>query len=42
MVGDGRHIIKLVAYDKAGNIAETSVTVTTINLRLVGEAIRGV
>jgi len=39
-VGDGRHTIKLVAYDKAGNIAETSVTVTTISVRLVVEATR--
>jgi len=39
-VGDGPHIIKLIAYDEAGNIAETSVTVTTINVRLLVEATR--
>jgi len=39
-VGDGPHIIKLIAYDEADNIAETSVTVTTINVRLLVEATR--
>jgi len=39
-VGDGSHAIKLVAHDKAGNVAETSITVTTINVRLAIEASR--
>ena len=39
-VGDGPHTIKLVAYDRAGNSAETStVSVTTINVRLEKESI---
>jgi hypothetical protein len=33
-VGDGNHLIKLVAFDKAGNQAETSVNVSTINAKL--------
>jgi len=40
-VGDGTHTIKLVAYDMAGNSAETSVSVTTINVRLEKEFTRG-
>jgi len=32
-VGDGTHIIKLIAYDKAGNTAETLVSVNIINLK---------
>ncbi len=39
-VGDGSHTIKLVAYDKAGNSAEASATVTTVNVRLATEAAR--
>jgi len=40
-VGDGSHAIKLVAHDKAGNSAETSVvSVTTINVRLREESAR--
>jgi len=40
-VGDGSYTIKLVAYDKAGNSAETSViSVTTINVRLREESAR--
>jgi len=39
-VGDGPHTIKLIAYDEASNMAETSVTVTTINTRLAVEATR--
>jgi len=40
-VGDGSHTIKLVAYDKAGNLAETSViSVTAINVRLREESTR--
>jgi subtilisin family serine protease len=37
-VGDGQHIIRLMAYDKAGNTAETSVSVNTINSKLNLEA----
>ena len=40
-VGDGSHTIKLVAYDKAGNSAETSMLVTMINVRLEKEFTRG-
>ena len=36
-VGDGSHSIRLIAYDKAGNKAETSITVITINTRLAVE-----
>lgn len=39
-VGDGTHTIKLVATDKAGNSAETSITVTTINVRRATEETR--
>ena len=40
-VGDGAHTIKLLAYDKAGNSAETSaILVTTINVRLGQEFTR--
>jgi len=39
-VGDGAHIIKLIAYDKAGNTAETSIPVNTINSKLNFEAER--
>jgi subtilisin family serine protease len=39
-VGDGTHTIKLVAYDKAGNTAETSITVTTTNVRLATDETR--
>jgi len=39
-VGDSAYTIKLVAYDKADNVAETSITVTTINVRLAIEATR--
>jgi hypothetical protein len=41
-VGDGPHTIKLVAYDKAGNSAETSISVVTINVRLEKEFTRGI
>jgi len=34
-LGDGTYTIKFVAYDKAGNSAETSISVITINVRLV-------
>lgn len=37
-VGDGIHVIKLKAYDKAGNTAETSVSVSIINSKLNLEA----
>jgi len=37
---DGAHTIKLIAHDKAGNTAETSVSVNTINLGLSLEAMR--
>jgi hypothetical protein len=37
-VGDGTYIIKLLAYDRAGNIGETSVSVSTINSKLNTEA----
>ena len=40
-LGDGSHIIKLVAYDMAGNSAETSISVITINVRLEKEFTRG-
>jgi len=33
-VGDGAHIIKLIAHDKAGNTAETLISVNTINSKL--------
>ncbi len=39
-MGDGTHTIKLVAYDKAGNSAETSMSVITINVRLGKESTR--
>lgn len=37
-VGDGAHIIRLVTYDKAGNTAETSLSVNTVNSKLALEA----
>jgi len=37
-VGDGTHVIKLVAYDRAGNRGETLVSVSTINSKLNIEA----
>jgi hypothetical protein len=37
-MGDGTHVITLVAYDKAGNTAQTSVSVSTINSKLNLEA----
>jgi len=37
-VGDGTHVVKLIAYDKSGNTAETSVSVDTINSKLNLEA----
>jgi hypothetical protein len=40
IVGDGTHTIKLVATDKAGNSAKTSITVTTVNVRLATEETR--
>jgi hypothetical protein len=39
-LGDGSHTVKLIAYDKAANTAETSITVNTINARLSIEATR--
>ena len=39
-VGDGDHTIKLIAYDKAGNSAETSITVNTVNVKLETETTR--
>jgi thermitase len=33
--GDGEHVIRLVAIDKAGNTAETQTTVNTVNLQLM-------
>lgn len=39
-VGDGIHTIRLVATDKAGNTAEASVTVITVNLRRAVEDTR--
>ncbi len=41
-VDDGSFKVKLVAHDEAGNIAETSITVTTINVRLAAEAARNI
>jgi len=37
-VGDGVHVIKLIAYDKAGSTAETSISAITINSKLSLEA----
>ncbi len=39
-VGDGKHTIKLIATDSAGNLAEASMSVTIINVRLAIEATR--
>ncbi len=39
-IGDGIHTIKLVACDKAGNKNQTSITVTTVNVKLEVEATR--
>ena len=36
-VGDGSHEIKVEAYDIAGNKAETSISVNTINIKLLQE-----
>jgi len=37
-VGDGTHIIRLVAYDKAGNVGETSLlSVKTMNVQVANE-----
>ena len=36
-VVDGLHAIRLVTYDKAGNLADTSVDVRTINMKLAIE-----
>jgi hypothetical protein len=33
-VGDGTHIVKIVAADKAGNVGKTQVTLTTKNVQL--------
>jgi len=38
--GDGVHTIRLVAHDKAGNVAEASTTVATTNVRLAIGAAR--
>lgn len=37
-VGDGTHTIKLVAHDMAGNINETAISVTTVNVKREVEA----
>jgi subtilisin family serine protease len=37
-VGDDTHVIKLIAHDKAGNIADASISVNTINSKLKLEA----
>ena len=39
-VGDGTHTIKLVAHDRAGNINETAISVTTVNVKREVEATR--
>jgi subtilisin family serine protease len=39
-VGDGTHTIKLVACDMAGNINETAISVTTVNVKREVEATR--
>ncbi len=37
-VGDGTHVIRLVAYDKAGNVGETSLlSVETMNVQVANE-----